>query len=188
MSPIQSSIQEGLIVRTASGNLTGKEGYLAKLVDGTGEATVALAGAGELAPFVIEEGGASGELITLRPLHSGTNVRVISGATIAGGVLVASASTGKLAAATAGQYVVGVTEEDSASGNYTLIRPLAAGTRATVAAAFTAQNTDGEIAALTFSATATQAECEALRDKCEDLAEDILAIKVILDAAGITTT
>lgn len=33
-------------------------------------------------------------------------------------------------------------------------------------------NADGEIAALTFSATPTQAEVEALRDKCEELADD----------------
>jgi hypothetical protein len=34
-------------------------------------------------------------------------------------------------------------------------------------------NTNGEIAGLTFSATPTQAECEALRDKCEELADDV---------------
>ncbi len=34
-------------------------------------------------------------------------------------------------------------------------------------------NEDGEIGALTFSATPTQAECEALRDKCEELADDV---------------
>jgi len=34
-------------------------------------------------------------------------------------------------------------------------------------------NTDNEIGGLTFSSTVTQAECEALRDKCEELADDV---------------
>ena len=34
-------------------------------------------------------------------------------------------------------------------------------------------NTDNEIGALTFSGTPTQAEAEALRDKCEELADDV---------------
>ena len=37
-------------------------------------------------------------------------------------------------------------------------------------------NADGEIAALTFSDPPTQAECQALRDKCEELADDVRAL------------
>lgn len=48
--------------------------------------------------------------------------------------------------------------------------------------AVTMGNTNGEIAALTFSASPTQAECEALRDKCEELADDVRAILVLLHA------
>lgn len=57
-------------------------------------------------------------------------------------------------------------------------------------AAVTLGNTDGEIAALTFSATPTQAECEALRDKCEELADDVRALSTLLHAlrtAGMNT-
>ncbi len=124
MNPIQSSTQSGLIVRVAAADLTGKEGYLAKLVDATGEATCDLSGDGEQALFVIEEGAASGGLATLRPLLGNGNVRIISGNTIAGAVPVASSSTGVLMAAASGDWVIGITEEDSASGNYTLVRPV----------------------------------------------------------------
>lgn len=41
-------------------------------------------------------------------------------------------------------------------------------------------NENGEISNLTFSADPTQAECEALRDKCEELADDTRAINVLL--------
>lgn len=37
-------------------------------------------------------------------------------------------------------------------------------------------NTDGEVQALTFSNPPTQAECEALRDKVEELADDVRGI------------
>lgn len=47
-------------------------------------------------------------------------------------------------------------------------------------AAVTLGNTDGEISALTFSASPTQAECEALRDKAEELADDVRALSTLL--------
>jgi len=42
-------------------------------------------------------------------------------------------------------------------------------------------NTDGEFADLSFSATPTQAECNALRDKCEELADDVRSIHTTLN-------
>jgi hypothetical protein len=54
--------------------------------------------------------------------------------------------------------------------------------------AITLGNTNGEIAALTFTAGgATGPEVEALRNKCEELADDLRAIKAALDAQGITS-
>jgi len=47
-------------------------------------------------------------------------------------------------------------------------------------ATVTLGNTNSEISALTFSATPTQAEAEALRDKCEELADDVRALSVLL--------
>lgn len=41
-------------------------------------------------------------------------------------------------------------------------------------------NANSEISALTFSSTPTQAEAEALRDKCEELADDVRAIGTAL--------
>lgn len=40
---------------------------------------------------------------------------------------------------------------------------------------------NSEISALTFSAQPTQAECEALRDKCEELGDDVRAAVVLLN-------
>lgn len=47
-------------------------------------------------------------------------------------------------------------------------------------AAVTLGNTDGEIGSLVISATPTQAEVTALRDKCEELADDVRALSVLL--------
>lgn len=54
----------------------------------------------------------------------------------------------------------------------------ASGDQATV----TLGNTDAEISGLTFSASPTQAECEALRDKCEELADDVRALSTLVHA------
>jgi hypothetical protein len=49
-------------------------------------------------------------------------------------------------------------------------------------------NTNGEIAALTFTAGgATGPECEALRDKCEELADDVRALQAALTSAKVVT-
>ncbi|MEX3009013.1 hypothetical protein [Hoeflea sp. TYP-13] len=48
-------------------------------------------------------------------------------------------------------------------------------------AAVTLGNTDNEIGGLTFSATPTQAEVEALRDKCEELADDLRNMHTLQD-------
>jgi len=49
-------------------------------------------------------------------------------------------------------------------------------------AAVTLGNIDSEISGLTFSASPTQAECEALRDKCEEVADDVRAMAALLHA------
>ena len=43
-------------------------------------------------------------------------------------------------------------------------------------------NVDGEIAGLTISDSATQAEVQALRDKCEELADDVRALSALVHA------
>jgi hypothetical protein len=49
-------------------------------------------------------------------------------------------------------------------------------------AAVTLGNPDGEIAGLTISDPPTQAEVQALRDKCEELADDVRALATLLHA------
>jgi hypothetical protein len=43
-------------------------------------------------------------------------------------------------------------------------------------------NTDGEIGGLTVSNPPTQAEVQALRDKCEELADDVRALATLVHA------
>ena len=46
-------------------------------------------------------------------------------------------------------------------------------------------NTDNEIGGLTISATYSQAEMQVLRDKCEELADDVRALKAALSGYGL---
>jgi hypothetical protein len=48
--------------------------------------------------------------------------------------------------------------------------------------AVTLGNTDGEIAGLTISDPPTQAEVQALRDRCEELADDLRALSTLVHA------
>jgi len=49
-------------------------------------------------------------------------------------------------------------------------------------AAVTLGNTDGEIGGLPISTTCSPAEVQALRDKCEELADDVRALSALLHA------
>ena len=51
-------------------------------------------------------------------------------------------------------------------------------------AAVTLGNVDGEIAGLTISDPPTQPEVQALRDKCEELADDVRALSTLVHALG----
>ena len=46
-------------------------------------------------------------------------------------------------------------------------------------------NTDNEIGGLAIGATYSQAEVQALRDKCEELADDVRALKAALAGYGL---
>ena len=124
---IQSATQAGVISRPATTDLTGKEGCFAKLVDGTGDATASLAGAGELALYVVEDASNTtlpNNLVSLRPLSGERNVRIIAAAALTGGQEVQSDANGQAVAASTGNWVNGVTEEDAVVGQYALIRPV----------------------------------------------------------------
>jgi hypothetical protein len=49
-------------------------------------------------------------------------------------------------------------------------------------AAVTLGNTDGEIGGLTISDPPSQAEVQGLRDKCEELADDVRALSALVHA------
>jgi D-serine deaminase-like pyridoxal phosphate-dependent protein len=73
----QSDTKEGIISLPSNSNLTGKEGYLAKLVNSAGTPKADIAAAvTDNAVFVIEDGGtASGDQVDLRPLNPNRSVR-----------------------------------------------------------------------------------------------------------------
>jgi hypothetical protein len=48
-------------------------------------------------------------------------------------------------------------------------------------------NANGEIGGLTISLVYSQAEVQALRDKCEELADDVRSLKAALSNLGILT-
>lgn len=184
MTSTQSNTQAGIVLKTVStATLVGKEGFLAKLVNGDTAATVELAGAGECALFVITEGAAVGESAELMPLSPERNVRIKAGATIAGGTKVASSSTGKLAAATAGDHVIGVLENDVVDGQLGLVRPALLGFHQ-AATAYTA--TVGS-ALGAFTDPPSAGEMAALRTFVNALRTDMAALETILNAGKITS-
>jgi hypothetical protein len=203
MTPTQSNTQAGLLKFIANADLTGKEGYLAKLVDATGTAKIDLAGDGEFAQFVITEGAASGESVEVMPLDPSRNIRVIAGASIAAGTKVASSATGKLAAATTGEHVIGILEEDVVDTQLGRIRPIALGIHHAATAVSLTQtaltdssggSANGTVAAITQVANAGSADVGPVKDAIADIVAqlnaarvDIAAIKAVLDAQKITS-
>lgn len=183
MSPIQTNTQEGLVkLLVSTATLVDKEGYLAKLVNGTGKATVELCGAADIAQFVIEEGAAVGEYATLQPLYAGRNVRVVCATTISGGVKVAPSSAGKIQAAVSGQHVIGILEEDAVNTQYALVRPT--GPSVLHAATQVTMTTGAALGAFTDPPSA--GEMAALRTQINAMRVDLLAIKTVLDTSLIT--
>lgn len=206
MSPIQSNTREGLVkLLVSTATLVDKEGYLAKLVNGTGPATVELCGAADIAQFVITEGAAVDAYAELQPLYAGRNVRVICATTIAGGVKVAPSSAGKIQAAVTGQHVIGILEEDAVNTQYALVRPTGPSVmHAATAVALTATNPTAPAAysAVTnMTDPVTKAEGEAVsaalaalrgtvatnETAISALVVDVAAIKAVLDAHLITS-
>ena len=127
----QSNTRVGDIRMKAGGDLTGKNGYLAKMLDVWGPAVDLVKFAGERPLYVIVEGVAPPQLVSVRPLEPGRNVRlVLSGTCNPGNTLVvmveAGANNGKVQALPAepGTYLgVAVAEEAGIDGQLVLARP-----------------------------------------------------------------
>ena len=131
----QSNTRVGDIRVKAGENLTGKEGYLAKMNDAWGPVVELVKFTGDRPLYVVVEGVAVSKLASVRPLESGRNVRlVLSGTCNPGNTLVAmveaEANNGKVQALPAepGTYLgVAIAEEAGIDGQLVLARPAAIG-------------------------------------------------------------
>ena len=129
----QSNTRVGDIRVLAGVDLTGMEDRLVVLGQNAGVAQVALPAAnGDLAVYLLIEGGASSRLVSVRPLDAGRTVRVaLKGTCNPGDVLVladvaTAADKGKVRAlpAVAGTYRgLGVAEQAGVDGQLVLVRP-----------------------------------------------------------------
>lgn len=130
----QSNTQQGAKPFNSGEDLTGKEGYLATLVDGGSIAELLLPlTIATLSLFVIDEGGAEDKDSAVIPLQTGMEIRIkAKGAGSAGAVLVhadpsTAADKGKVRTvpATEGAYFSpGVAQEDFVDGQLVLVRAL----------------------------------------------------------------
>ena len=188
----QTNTLRGLRKINSAEALTDKEARLVMLADAGTVEEVALPNAvTDICPFVLLEGAAQDADSTVLPLCSEQQVRLLAKATgSAGDVLVLATPDGTddgmviTIPATGGVYFSpGIAEEDFVDGQFVKVRPLPR--MVTVPTAWTVQNANGAVSALTFSAQAAQAECEALRDLVEKMNDDLIALKVILKADGI---
>lgn len=128
----QSNTQAGPKDFIANADLTGKEGYLAKVVNSSGTPKAALPGAAaDHTPFYIGQGAASGSSAKLVPIEPNQNVRLRLNLTcVSGDLLVRADETGAEAGkvtklpAGAGTYtIVGIAEESGADEQLVLVRP-----------------------------------------------------------------
>lgn len=163
------------------GQLSGKEGYLVEL---TSNSKAQLLTTGVPVGVVHQKLQGSND-VTVRLLGKGGTVKMLqAGAITVGARLRAKASSGKVEAGTAG-LAIGIKISptgNGADGDFCEVLDLPGVIPQTLALG----NTDSEIGALTISGSYSQAEVTALRDKCEELADDVRALKTKLDAAGIT--
>lgn len=164
MFPSQSNTLKGDRKYNSGEDLTGMEGRLVKIVDGGSIAEALLPTAvTDVCLFVVGDGGALDTDSDLIPLVPGEEIRILcNGAASAGAVAVleaiAGANIGKVRTipATPGLYFSpGTFAEDAVDEQLAKINPLPRLVRVASADSLTA---------LTFSATATQAEAGALRD------------------------
>ena len=127
----QTNVKRGAIRVIAGSALTGKEGYLVKLVDNAGVPSAYLpAAATDVAAYVVIEGAAAGSLCSIQPLEHGQQVRVIANSTtfVAGDKVVgyAAGQEGKATEWASGPaFIAGIAEETGdTAGQWLLMRPL----------------------------------------------------------------
>lgn len=135
-----------------------------------------------------DEASAAESPVNIAVLGSGdSTLKVTLGGTVVKDDLLVANAAGKAVAisSTAGVYwSIGVALQGGASGEAIEFDPQPR--KVVVSAVWNPTTANGVIAALSSSATTTQAEFNALRDKVEIINDDLLALKVVLNAAGIT--
>jgi hypothetical protein len=179
-------VKESKIVSaTSAADLTGKEGWF---VEGTLAAATIVNAVTDNPYGVITVGElAAGRSSVALMGYAGTvKVKVdATPGTIVFGTQLKITATGTVTqyAGTGAAVVVAVALESGAANELIeavlLDKPMAIGNAVTVG------NTNSEISGLTFSSTVAQGECEALRDKCEELGDDVRAIYAALQAAKL---
>jgi hypothetical protein len=114
----QSNTHQGQIEVIAGDNLTGKEGYLVKVVDNAGTLNAYLpAAVTDEALFIVGEGAVAGALATLIPLVAGNQYRAYLGiTTIVGGDKIVAYGGGAAGqameyAGSGAAFIVGCAEE-----------------------------------------------------------------------------
>jgi len=132
-----SNTQQGPFSVNSGEDLTGKEGYLVELATTSGVTTASLPNSNDdIAVFVVEDGGASGEQTVVRPIYSNSQVRVKAkgtgnaGAKLVNAAVSTAADKGKLRVlpSTAGDYrVVAVALESFVDGQLVLVNPVSLG-------------------------------------------------------------
>lgn len=132
MNDFQSNTKKGSIAVESNEDLTGKEGYLVKIVNSSGEKKAALpSAAGDETPYFINDGAASGNISELKPMRPDEQVRLrLNGTCDLWDVIVREDETGadkgkvRKLPASAGTYTrVGIAEEDGEDEQLLLIRP-----------------------------------------------------------------
>ena len=128
----QSNTQPGQIVLNSSEDLTGKEGYLAKIINTSNVAELALPdAASDLALFVITDGDSEDATSAVLPLSPERNVRLkLSGTCVPGDVLVLATPNGtvdgmvkKLPTAGGTYRGIAIAEEVGVDGQLVKARP-----------------------------------------------------------------
>lgn len=160
--------------------------------------TVTNSGSGYTSAPTVGFTGGGGTGATAVAIMAATTLDAVITTTLTAGEMIALAGIGgagycyQLSAGTdAESFPTVIRPDDYAGGTNEKVWKLILGSKPADAsqAVVTLGNTDNEIGGLTFSASPTQAECEALRDKCEELADDVRALSTLLHAlrtAGVT--
>lgn len=174
-------------VEEVTSALDGKENYLVEQGSADNSVKLLTATVGNAIGVVRQKLQAGHPDVSIRMLGKDGTVKVVANGVIAQGDRVIGASGGKVTKlpTAAGRYrVLGRKLTYGNSANNDVIEISDQPETIVVPTVVTLGNTNSEIGGLTISAAYSQAEVTALRDKCEELADDLRAIHAALVAQG----